>query len=556
MEEQSKHQQQQQNGTGHGAGKLIVHRAACPHCSQQMEFSVARGSRVVSLTCISCKAVTLFELHAAQPTIRSRQRDKLFKTQAWKAFETLKYTKDTALPKTGVLARDPYQASTYDLCPKPLWELIQNHGGYSESDRNKVSRGRIKRQLDLWKRKTFGAAVTGITNGRPTTLKGLELVLQTLVPDTQTLLRDIESEFNKVSSLYYYRPQLTAIVLWSSDNSDCLRFWSAQRELLISTFAEVSHSHPNDCAALDDALRKKESDRTRSAVTMLQQVNDWRTDQCDFCTQQFQRCNCLGICAWEAILFFSEKFTNIVVGNEPDALQTPPTNATLPASSQDVVYHIAGFAMNKLKKKAMKTTRVTPQARYLYGVFSKVHSINQSQAHADGLPTGKVTVEQWKEDSLTYASEYMYDFFYQLELVFWLNLSLHNVSTRGPAFMGMLQDFAGVDVEVLRAWNICVDHVVEHVQGGGGGERGGEDSSRIQTRGDRELRISSPMGETAAMKNSAIVVFDLLVSTYTNVRGKEFVKTHVPRQEAAARTSGHRDKMAMTVVAPRREREP
>ena len=88
---------------------------------------------------------------------RSKQRDLLFASQLWDAFDAMELTSISNLPPTQVLARDPAQPSPRMKCPPALWKVIQDHGGYIEVGACGVSRHRIKVQFDLWKKSRFGA---------------------------------------------------------------------------------------------------------------------------------------------------------------------------------------------------------------------------------------------------------------------------------------------------------------------------------------------------------------------------------------------------------------
>ena len=63
-------------------------------------------------------------------------------------------------PEKAVLARDPDKPSNEQLptCPKPLWQLIQQHGGWNDPQ---MSRHRIKHQFDIWKNKKRPRVETG-----------------------------------------------------------------------------------------------------------------------------------------------------------------------------------------------------------------------------------------------------------------------------------------------------------------------------------------------------------------------------------------------------------
>ena len=63
----------------------------------------------------------------------------------------MNYNVESQLPKSNILARDPGDPkvpSLEQVCPKPLWDLVQSHGGCE-----KITRQKIKFQLDQWKKR-------------------------------------------------------------------------------------------------------------------------------------------------------------------------------------------------------------------------------------------------------------------------------------------------------------------------------------------------------------------------------------------------------------------
>ena len=87
-------------------------------------------------------------------------KTKKFREDAHQAFDEMMYDNMSELPKSAVLGRDPDEPSNERLptCPKPLWQLIQQHGGWNDPQ---MSRQRIKYQFDIWKEKKRPRVETG-----------------------------------------------------------------------------------------------------------------------------------------------------------------------------------------------------------------------------------------------------------------------------------------------------------------------------------------------------------------------------------------------------------
>ena len=349
-----------------------------------------------------------------QSAARSRERDEKFKMQAWTAFEKMGLTSRCRLPQSQVLARSPTSESNLDKCPLPLWELIQEHGGYVDKGRYGVSRGRIVSQLRQWKKARY-QSMSAVSS--TDSLGNIILVLQGLVPQVTTLLEMTKQLHARASTLMHARP-CTAKVVWTG--ARCNEFWEHQRNWLILIFAEATCDHHDDALYLE--VHTHTQDRYDALRSVLREANgDFDAANCQLCAKWYRKCNCLLMVAWETCDMFTQTFMDhLIDGREPSVVKivSPPTNAVLPVGSAEALYNIAGAVLFKIKKKSGKHVGVGRAAQRAFTVFAVSHSLTQNEATEVGLPTSKVMRQQHRQDSLTYVSEYLYKFFCSLEVGF------------------------------------------------------------------------------------------------------------------------------------------
>ena len=165
--------------------------------------------------------------------------------------------------------------------------------------------------------------------------------------------------------------------------------------------------------------------------------------------------------------------------------------------------------------------------------FAAIHSIGQAEARDANLPVDKVESVEHGVGSLTYVSPLLFEFFCQLELVYWHNLNQRNVDAVGDCFMKQLDAFARTAPGVTAAWKRCIHEVAMKSYDPECGEEFDDFCSEVQER--------SQDG------------FDMMLTTFRGIRGKEFTKTHAEKTRVAGdvRVAMVRDKLAaqMMVVA-------
>lgn len=466
----------------------------------------------------------------------SRSSTRQFSADCFDAFVKMGFDNDSLLPKDTVLARAPGQDSNLEKCPQHLWHVIQTHGGHTTKGVTQGTRNRIVHQLRQWKTKTYRGGAGKITRRRP--VEELTAQLERQVPTVTHLVARAQEIYSTSAEVTAARPRTEGVVVWGGNNS-CTTYWKAERAWLISTFAALTSSKPSSSrVVLKERLTS--SPRYKALQDAIEEANEtFYNSQCGFFACQPNKCTCLSMVAWEARDIFVKMFLDSLTDSSSAKIKffSPADDAKLPRGSEAALYNIAGFLVNKLKKKSGTQERVSAKQARAFAVFAVTNRTSQSAAMGSGMPFKKVARRQYTNDSLTYVSPPFYAFISRLELVFWLNLTPHNIATCGGNFVPDLVLFASQDVNVLRAWQTCCDCVMTQV---------------LQTtpHGDRQQ-------VTTEVKQGALLVFELLVATFANVRAKEFQSKFVQQSSVGpARMSGHRDLMAAQVSLSRKKTIP
>lgn len=472
---------------------------------------------------------------------RRKRSNKEFKADAYAAFASMGLTANSTIPVASVLMRSPDVETNRDRCPRELWDLIQKHGGFAEKGLQGVTRQRILGQFRQWRTLTFS---TQADAQLPTTTKESTLgVLEQLIPSTASLIAEAVILHGASSSIIANRGDATqAVRVWDSEG--CFSLWDAQRSNLLTIVADAAHDHVKDHLYIDAQTNTGEwNEKLRSLLTL---ANADFAARCTWCHQKAAKkaCDCIAMVAWEA----RDMFKMVVlrhVGRDAmgtttitDTLISPPEHAVLPIGSVDAVYNICGALLSRMRKKANEATRgLTDQQKASCTAFFVVHHLSQKAATRAELPVAKVVRTQYGADTLTFASESLYEFISRLELVYWHNLHRSVAGVGVVEAMGELDSFARTDAGVVAAWNVCVRDVVDHIHPG----------HSVDDTDEGHARTALWMyGEGERVQ----FMFDLLATTYKNVRGKEYARSYAQeaRRLAIARLPGTRDRLAANIL--------
>ena len=472
---------------------------------------------------------------------RRKRNNKEFKADAYAAFASMGLNSNSTIPVASVLMRSPDVETNRDRCPRELWHLIQKHGGFAEKGLQGVTRQRILGQFRQWRTNTFSPQVDAQL---PTTTKESTLgVLEQLVPRTASLIAEAVILHGASSSIIANRGDATkAVRVW--DGEGCFSLWDAQRSNLLTIVADAAFDHVKDHLYIDAQTNTGEwNEKLRSLLTL---TNADFAARCTWCRQKAAKkaCDCIAMVAWEA----RDMFKALVlrhVGRDAmgtttitEGLISPPEHAVLPIGSVDAVYNICGALLSKIRKKANEATRgLTDQHKATCTAFFFVHHLSQKAATRAELPVAKVVRSQYGADTLTFASESLYEFISRLELVYWHNLHRSVAGVGVVEAMEELDSFARTDAGVVAAWNICVRDVVDHIYPG----------HSVDDTDEGHAGTALWMHEEGERVQ---FIFDLLATTYKNVRGKEYARSYAQerRRIAIARLPGTRDRLAANIL--------
>ena len=468
---------------------------------------------------------------------RSPKRNVEFKAEARAAFVEMELRGDSSLPQAQVLARDPSAPSGgRKTCPLPLWSLIQAHGGYVEQGRFGVSRGRIVAQFKLWRVATF--SIAGAPLVTPAITEGdMQDVLEQVVPSAEALMDETAAFRKLASSVNNCRGMASRVEVWTSDS--CRHFWEVHRDNIIVILMDAAMNHPNTAGYVERHTHTDVVYDELSGILALDNVELAATG-CDCCCEAVKGdddCDCMDVVAVEAWDMFVGKLLAHVgaySGGDAKAFSAPPLGAVVPIASTDALYNIAGALLCKVTKRTQFSAKgVSVEEHGSYLAFAHAHSLSQEAARAAELPVDKVIRTQYSVDSLTFVSPSLYAFFCRLELVYWFNLNLRPYVNLTADTLLRLDQFARANTGVLLAWRQCIqDIVMRH---------------NPALRADNTpTGLSSLNAQVTDALLRSRVVFNLVASTYKNVRGKEFCSTHAQQNhnQNIARQSCTRDVLA------------